>query len=145
MDTTREEAIAVVRRNTEEVQGQGNFVLFEQLFATDFVDHTPQPGFGTDRDAVRALYGAMRIAFPDFRPEIHFQVADGGIVTTFKTYHGTHRGPLLGRSPTGKRVQFQTVDVMRVREGKITDHWGVADLLGLMIQLGFVPPLSLDG
>ena len=39
-----EVGIAVVRRNTEEVQGRGNFEVFEELFAADFVDHTPQPG-----------------------------------------------------------------------------------------------------
>jgi hypothetical protein len=37
-------AKAVVRRNTEEVQGKGNFDVFEELFADDFIDHTPQPG-----------------------------------------------------------------------------------------------------
>jgi hypothetical protein len=50
-----EEGIAVVRRNTEEVQSRGNFEVFEELFAADFVDHTPQPGgFTPDRDADRA-------------------------------------------------------------------------------------------
>ena len=46
-------AIAVVRRNTEEVQGKGNWGLFEELFADDFVDHTPQPGTTPDKDGVR--------------------------------------------------------------------------------------------
>jgi steroid delta-isomerase-like uncharacterized protein len=131
------EAIATVRRNTEEVQGRGNFDVFDELFAADFVDHTPQRGFGTDREAVRALYRSIRQAFPDFTPEIHFQVAGAdGMVTTYKTYHGTHRGPFMGAAPTGKRVNFDSVDVMRVRDGKIVEHWGVGDLLGLMIQVG---------
>ena len=133
------EAIAIVRRNTEEVQGRGDFEVFEQLFAADFVDRTPQRGFGADRDAVRALYRTIRSAFPDFHPEIHFQVADGGMVTTYKTYHGTHRGPFMGVAPTGKRVRFDSVDVMRVVDGTIVEHWGVADLLGLMIQVGVLP------
>ncbi|MGH9509672.1 MAG: hypothetical protein ACRD2M_07035, partial [Terriglobales bacterium] len=58
--------IDVVRRNTEEVQGGGNFELFGELFASDFVDHTPQPGgFTPDRDGARNLYRALRAAFPD--------------------------------------------------------------------------------
>jgi predicted ester cyclase len=132
------EAIAVVRRNTEEVQGRGDFALFERLFAPDFIDHTPQRGFGADREAVRALYCAMRTAFPDFHPEIHFQFAAGTMVTTYKTYHGTHSGPLLGHAATGKRVRFDSVDVMKVVDGRIVAHWGVGDLLGLMIQIGAV-------
>ena len=46
-------AKAVVRRNTDEVQGKGNFDLFEQLFADDFVDHTPQPGGTPDKSGAR--------------------------------------------------------------------------------------------
>jgi len=64
-----EEAIAVVRRNTEEVQGKGNFEVFEELFAADFVDHTPQPGvFSADRNGARALYKTCARHFPTFVP-----------------------------------------------------------------------------
>lgn len=48
-----EAAKAVVRRNTEEVQGGGNFEVFEELFADDFLDHTPQPGRTPDKDGAR--------------------------------------------------------------------------------------------
>jgi steroid delta-isomerase-like uncharacterized protein len=126
----------VVRRNTERVQGHGDFDLFEELFADDFVDHTPQPGTTPDKDGVRILYRRLRAAFPDFRPEIHWQTVDDDIVTTFKTYHGTHLGPLFGIEPTGRTVQFDTVDAMRVRDGRICEHWGVANLLSLVEQLG---------
>src|SRR5216117_2895620 len=135
-------AIAAVRRNTEEVQGKGNWRLFEELFADDFVDHTPQPGTTPDRDGVRVLYKRLRAAFPDFHPEIHWQAAAGNLVTTYKTYHGTHQGEFLGIPATGKKVNFYTVDAMRVVDGKITEHWGVATLLDLMQQLGVVPPLG---
>jgi steroid delta-isomerase-like uncharacterized protein len=134
-----EAAKAVVRRNTEEVQGGGNFEAFEELFADDFLDHTPQPGRTPDKDGARQLYKILRTAFPDFHADIHWQLADGDRVTTYKTYHGTHRGEFLGVAPTGRQIQFETVDVMRVRNGKITEHWGVANLFSLMQQLGAWP------
>ena len=59
-------AKAVVRRNAEEVQNRGNFDVFEELFADDFVDHTPQPGTTPDKAGVRKLYSYIRAAFPDF-------------------------------------------------------------------------------
>lgn len=131
-----QKAIAIVKRNTEEVQGKGDFIAFDKLFADSFIDHTPQPGMqGNGKEDVKQLYRSIREAFPDFRPEIHWQSADGDKVTTFKTYHGTHQGSIFGIDPTGKKVQFETVDVMRVKDGKITDHWGVANLLSLMTQL----------
>ena len=134
--TSSEEAKAIVRRNTEDVQGKGDFVLFDQLFADDFVDHTPQPNMVPDKDGVRGLYRGLREAFPDFHAVIHWQAAEGDLVTTYKTYHGTHRGTFLGVPPTGRKIEFETVDAMRVRNGKITEHWGVANLYSLMQQLG---------
>ena len=65
-------------------------------------------------------------------------------MTTYKTYHGTHEGTFWGLSPTGRKVHFETVDVMSVRNGKITDHWGVANLLSLAQQLGLVTALELQ-
>ncbi len=129
-------AIGVVRLNTIEVQGRGNFELFDVLFDPEVVYHTPQPGFSPDRDGARALYHTLRTAFPDFHAEIHFLFSDGDRVTTYKTYHGTHTGDLLCASRTGRSVQFDTVDVMRIRKGRVVEHWGVADLLGLARQLG---------
>jgi steroid delta-isomerase-like uncharacterized protein len=135
-ESISEAAKAVVRRNTDEVQVQGNFDLFEELFADDFIDHTTQPGTTPDKAGVRKLYGYMREAFPDFHAVIHWQRADGDVVTTYKTYYGTHEGQFLGTAPTHRKVQFETVDVIRVQNGKITDHWGVANLLKLMEQIG---------
>lgn len=137
--TSSAEAKAIVRRNTEEVQGKGDFVLFDQLFADDFVDHTPQPNMVPDKEGVRGLYRGLREAFPDFHAVIHWQAAEGDLVTTFKTYHGTHTGTFLGIPPTGRKIQFETVDAMRVRNGKISEHWGVANLYSLLQQLGALP------
>jgi steroid delta-isomerase-like uncharacterized protein len=135
--TEHERAImSVVRRNTELVQGKGDFALFEELFSDDFVDRTPQPGTTPDKDGVRVLYRRLRDAFPDFRPEIVWQSVDGDIVTTFKIYHGTHRGTFLDIAPTGRTVRFETVDAMRVRDGRIVEHWGVANLFSVVAQLG---------
>ena len=139
--TLSEAAKAVVRRNTEEVQGKGNFDVFDELFADDFIDHTPQPGTTPDKAGVRKLYTYIRAAFPDFRPEIHWQLAEGDRVTTYKTYYGTHEGSFLGVAPTHRKIHFETVDVMRVQNGKITDHWGVGNLLSLVQQIGgWTPP-----
>jgi predicted ester cyclase len=131
-------AIDVVRRNTEEVQSEGDFELFEDLFDDDFVDHTPQPGTTPDKDGVRVLYHRLREAFPDFHADIQWQSAAGDLVTTYKVYRGTQTGDFLGVAPTGRPVEFETVDVMRVVNGKITEHWGVGNLLKVMIQIGAI-------
>jgi steroid delta-isomerase-like uncharacterized protein len=133
-------AKVIVRRNNEEVQGRGDFAVFDELFADDFVDRTPQVGWGTNKAAVRGLYMAIRESFPDFWPEIHHQWIDGDVVITSKTYHGTHRGNFLGIEATGKTVSFDCVDAMRVRDGKLVEHWGAANLIAVLAQLDALPP-----
>jgi predicted ester cyclase len=133
-------AIEVVRRNTFEVQGGGDFDVFDELFA----DHTPQPGVTADKAGVRVLYTALRAAFAEFHAVIHWQSAEGGLVTTFKTYHGTHRGEFLGIAATGRPMSFETVDAMRVVDGRIVAHWGVGNLLSVVRQLGGLPSVDIS-
>ena len=139
--TLSDAAKAVVRRNTDEVQGKGDFKVFDEIFADDFVDHTTQPDMTPDKAGVRKLYGYMRDAFPDFHAQIHWQLADGDRVTTCKTYYGTQEGPFLGIAPTHRKIHFESVDVMRVRNGQIKDHWGVGNLLSLIQQIGGWTPV----
>ena len=129
-------AVDVIRRNIEAVQNSGDFAVFDEIFADDFVDHTPQQGVPADKDGVRTLYTGLRAAFADFHAEIHWQTVEDDKVTTFKTYRGTHAGDFLGVPATGRKVHFDTIDVFRVRDGRLADHWGIADLFGLLIQLG---------
>ena len=120
-----DEAKAVVRRNTEEVQGQGKFEVFEELFADDFVDHTTQPGTTPDKAGVRKLYTYMRQAFPDFRAEIHWQLVDGDRVTTYKTYYGAHEGAFLGiANLAGLRAVARSYWAATTRENHRLDGGG---------------------
>ena len=134
--TASDAAKAVVRRNTEEVQGKGRFDIFEELFADDFVDHTPQPNMTPDKLVQQALTVTFGLNSSGLLPKIHWQLADGDRVITYKTYFGTHEGDFVGIAPTHRKIHFETVDVMRVHNGKITDHRGVGNLFSLMQQLG---------
>lgn len=131
---------ALVRRLVEEAQSGGDLEVVDELLAEDFVDHSAFPGVPPDRDGARQLFGALHAAFEDFHAVIHQQVAEGGKVATRKTFHGVHRGEFMGVPPTAKRVSFDVIDVLYVRGGRITDHWTQVDLLGLMQQLGVIPP-----
>lgn len=130
------EALMIVNRLIAEVQSGGDFALFEVLFDPGFVDHTPFPGYSPDKDGARAIYRTFRNGFPDFRAEVHLQVVEDGRVTSFKTYRGTHLGPFMGLEPTGREIAIPIMDIVEVRDGRITAHWGVPDALTLFRQLG---------
>lgn len=130
---------AIVRRFIEGYQNTGDESVAEEILADDFVDHCPFGPFTPDREGVKQLFRALRAAFPDLHAEIKDQFSAGDKVVTRKTFHGTNDGEFMGMPPTGKRVSFDVIDILRLRDGQFTDHWNVVDALGLMQQLGAVP------
>ena len=134
-----EENKAIVRRFVEEVQTRHNLDLADDFFDPNMVNHAVVPGLpdaGSATEQFKVFFALVVSAFPDIQAVIHSQVAEGDKVVTHKTFQGTHRGDFLGIPATGKRVEFDVIDIFRVVNGRLKEHWAVADMLGLMQQLG---------
>jgi steroid delta-isomerase-like uncharacterized protein len=130
----------VVRHFVEEYQsGNHDRAVADACLADDFVDHSPFGPFAPDRDGVLSLFGYLFSAFDDFHAVIHLQVSEGDLVKTHKTFHGRHVGEFMGIPPTDTEIAFDAIDILRIRDGKMREHWNVVDSLGLMQQLGAVP------
>lgn len=130
---------AIVRRFFAEVH-QGNLDGAEEVLAVDFVHH--QPGSPTlNREAFKQLGSVFLSAFPDMQGIIEDQVAEGDKVSTRMTISGTHRGELMGIPPTGKQITFTEFAIDRLVDGKIAERWNLFDNLGMLQQLGVVPPM----
>ncbi len=130
---------AIIRRFVEEVQNQKNWDAFDELNSSDFVNLSAPPGVPSDKEGGKMFLGAFINAFPDSYVTIEDMIAEGDRVVTKKTFTGTHTGELNGIPPTGNRVSIQYVDIMRVRDGQIVEHWLSMDQLSFMQQLGVVP------
>ncbi len=144
-----EENKALVRRFVEEVQSHHNLDLADELFDPNGVNHTRvvpglPPGLGF-LDEFKMLFGMMLSAFPDIHAEIHSQVAEGDLVVTHKTFHGTHQAEFMGIPATGKHIEYELIDIIRVTNGKIAEHWAVADQMSLLQQLGVASPPGQAG
>ena len=129
----------VVRRFVDEYQTAARQESFAELLHPDVVDRSRPPGVAEGSEGVRQQFEAFRAAFPDFRAVIHDQIAEGDKVVTRKVFHGTHRGELMGIAPTGREVQIEVIDIVRIEGGQIVEHWNVVDRLGLLQQLGALP------
>jgi steroid delta-isomerase-like uncharacterized protein len=128
----------LVRRFVEEVQCQHNLAVLDELYSPNFVDRSGMTDPPT-LESARQFFTMMFAAFPDMRFTIRQQIAEGDKVLTHKTFRGTHRGPFMGIPATGREVSFDVMDIYTVTGGKITEHWTVGDMLGMMQQLGVVP------
>ncbi|HEY7257837.1 MAG TPA: ester cyclase [Gaiellales bacterium] len=134
-----EESKKVVRRFIDEYQTGASDAAFAELLDPDVVDHSRPPGIARGAEGVRQQFDGFRAGLPDFRATILHQVAEGDLVITHKVFNGTHTGELLGIPPTGREVEILVMDVVRVADGRIVEHWGVVDRLGLLQQLGALP------
>jgi steroid delta-isomerase-like uncharacterized protein len=126
----------IVNRMVMECQSAGDLSLIEEFFSPDFVNHALFPGMTTDREGVRMLFSFFHEVFEGFHVEVKMHIAEGDKVFTYKTLHGTHRAEFLGVPATGKTVAIDAMDVLRVEDGKLVEHWNVVDVAGLMRQLG---------
>jgi steroid delta-isomerase-like uncharacterized protein len=134
-----EENKTIVRRLVEEWQDGQRREVAEELIGDDFVDRTAGPGeAGTKEEAIQ-WFDYVWQALPDFSVQIKHQIAEGDKVATLKTFSGTHQGEFMGIPPTGSRVSFDVFDLLRVRDGKVVEHWNVVDMAGLLQQLGAMP------
>jgi steroid delta-isomerase-like uncharacterized protein len=131
---------AIVRRALEDVFNAANLAAVDEMYAPDFVNHTP-PSLGPEvrgSATVRRFAASWRAAFPDLHFTVEDEWAEGDTVVTRWTARGTHRGTLRGIPPTGRRVVVMALEVSRVAGGKIAEEWLAWDTLGLLQQLGGV-------
>lgn len=110
---------------------------FGELIADDFVEHEELPGGDPTREGVKDFFRMQIAAFPDLAmtPE---DVVDGGEKVVARVrLTGTHRGELMGMPATGRSVDVQLIDIMRLADdGLVHEHWGVFDTTAMMQQLG---------
>jgi predicted ester cyclase len=129
----------LVQRFVDEYQTGADERALDELVHPDVLDHSRPPGVAPGIEGIRQQFDGFRAAFPDFRATILDQVAEGDRVVTRKVFHGTHRGSFQGIEPTGREVEINLIDIVRVADGQIVEHWNCVDRLGLLAQLGALP------
>ena len=132
---------AIVRQIVEEVQSGHNLDRIEAFFAPNFVNHLDHGG-PSDLNSIekaKIVFRQLFAAFPDLHVTILAQVAEGDKVVTHKIFKGTHQGTFMGVPATGQEVSFAVIDILRLQEGKVVEHWAMQDRLAMMQQLGLVP------
>lgn len=133
------QAKRLVRRFYEEVIAGGDLSRLDEMVAPGYVDHNAPPAAGRGPEAVRAHVESVRHTFADFSLEIQDLIAAGDRVVTRVAGAGTHEGEWMGIEPTGAVVRVRGINIDRVEEGRIVEHWGEADTVGMLTQMGVDP------
>jgi len=126
----------------EEGFSKGDVSVFDKYVSPDFVEH--QQGIvPQNADGVKRAITGLHKAFPDFTLTVEDLIIDGDMVWGRMTGRGTQKGQFGPIPPTGKKIEITVIDIMRFRDGKLAEHWGVPDRMAAMEQLGMKPPPKL--
>ena len=131
-----------------DVFNRGDMAAAAACFAEDTRNHGRLVG----RAGVLAVLNDIKTTFPDVQFKAIEFVSQGDRVSVRGTFSGTHRGVgrlpvnggmLVGIQPTGRHFEVQHIHMLRLRDGKIVDHYASRDDLGMMQQLGLIPAKAI--
>ena len=131
---TVEHNIAATRRLIEEGFNAGNLSVCDELVAADSVEH--QRGSKSGAEGTKETIRTLRSWFSDFQLAIVDLVAHDDTVWFRNRATGVNTGEVMGRPATGRPFDITVIDIVRFADGKIVEHWGVPDQLGMLLQLG---------
>lgn len=139
LEKERERNVSVVRRLIEEGFSKGNLSVVDETISSDLEEHQRfDPPLPRGPAGTKALIMGLRSMFPDFTLTIEDTTVEGDIVWARSRARGTNSGSIMGKPPTGKKMEIDVIDVSKIKDGKIVEHWGVPDQLGMLEQLGIV-------
>lgn len=116
-----------------------DLALVDELVAPEFVSHGAPAGLPAGPEGVKMWVTIFHQAFPDIYSRAEDVIVEGDKVVERFTAGGTHQGNFFGIPPTGKKGMITGINILRVANGKIVEHWGNSDDLGMLQQLGIIP------
>jgi steroid delta-isomerase-like uncharacterized protein len=119
----------------------GKSSILDSYIGSPYTDHNPPP-IASKTPGMAGLKETFDLAldiFSDFKHTVDDQVAEGDKVASRITGTGRHVGPFLGIPPSNKVVTMSGIAIHRVVNGKLAEHWGQVDGVGLLAQMGAFP------
>jgi steroid delta-isomerase-like uncharacterized protein len=130
-------------RRAYDLINAGDIDGFGELAADDFIEHEELPGLEPNKQGVITLFKGYKAAFPDLTMTVEDVIAEGDRAVARVTTTGTHSSDWMGIPASGKRIEVRLIDIMKFDDtGRISEHWGVMDMLAMLQQLGVVPELA---
>jgi steroid delta-isomerase-like uncharacterized protein len=135
MQTTEQNKAAVIRFNKEFIE-QGNMNSFKELVSDQVINHSAPEGMPNGPESmVYFIVEILRKGFPDIQVEILDQICEEDKVTTRKVMKATHTGDFMGIPASNKRVVIHVIDIIRLKDGKYVEHWGMSNLTDVINEI----------
>jgi len=137
-----EENKALIRSDFEEVWNQGKLDVIDDIYAADFIKHIFASPDIHGPEGLKQSASMFLTAFPEAQFRIDDQIAEGNKVVNRWTGSGTHKGELMGISPSGLQVTWTGISIYHFADDRIAEIWVNSDLMSLLLQLDTISPLG---
>ena len=128
---------ALLLRLIEEGFNRGKLSVVDEVVSANAKEY--QRGNHDGSEGTKEVINTLRRWFPDFSMHAEDIVVSGDKVWARFRATGTNLGSIMKMPPTGRKVDITVIDIVRIQDGKIVEHWGVPDQLGMMLQTGLFP------
>lgn len=118
------------------VFNRGDVGAADKFFQSSFIEHAPWPGQTADVAGFKAGLAEMRKSFPDLRMSVERTIAQGDLLVAHFKMSGSQLGEFMGAPASGKTFSVEVIDIVRMTDDRIAEHWGVMDAAGMAGQLG---------
>jgi predicted ester cyclase len=130
----------VLRQIVEQGFGNADLYVIDQLVADDYIEH--QFNMRGGKEGLKKAILSLSNAFSNHEYELLQSTVNGDMVWAHYKSTAEHTGRFMGHEPTGKKFSIDVIDIGRIENGKLVEHWGVPDRFALLMQLGFLQPTN---
>jgi steroid delta-isomerase-like uncharacterized protein len=134
------EGVELIQRFYDEMLGEGNLDKLDELVTDDVVEHEQGlPGQPEGKEGVAFFVNTLRGAFSDIKATVDQSLESGDLACAHVTLTGKHTGDWMGVPASDKSFEIESIDIVRIEDGRCAEHWGVTDNMALMVQIGALP------
>jgi predicted ester cyclase len=134
-----EQSVAAFSRVMEQGFSRGNLNAVDEVVSAEYREHERGPGLDLGRTGLKQIIERLRMGFPDLTATVVDVVGSGEKMCFRVRYEGTQDGEMLGIPATGRRVTWESIDIVRFDDdGTLLEHWGLLDRFGVLEQLDAV-------
>jgi predicted ester cyclase len=130
----------VLRQIVEQGFGNADLYVIDHLVAEDYIEHQFKMTGG--KEGLKKAVLSLSNAFSKHEYELINYAVNGNMVWVHYRSSGEHTAAFMGKEPTGRKFAIDVIDIAKIENGKLIEHWGVPDRFALMMQLGFLQPTT---
>ncbi len=123
----------------EKVMNAHDPSMIDSFVTDDMKDHMPPPPtYPAGKEGLKSFFRDWFTAFPDLHADVKWVKTFGDTAIAYVKMTGTNTGSWMGAPATNKKMDIESMDIVIIKDGKATEHWGMTEEMKMMTQLGMM-------